>query len=556
MKKLCFAIAIMAICVNVGWCQKHQKSSGIIPAPLEFKTYNYGFKLDKNTKIIVNVNSPEYKVAEYLHDVLDTLFKGMKPILAKQDNPKYNVANSIIFILSSDKKLGKEGYVLDTKRDKILIEANENAGFFYAVQSLLQYFNITPYGQHISFSRDTIYEPSSLIALSMIRDACKIVDYPRFAYRGKHLDVCRHFFIVDEVKTYIDLLAYNKINYFHWHLTDDQGWRIEIKKYPLLNQIAACREQTMIGHYRDYANESEMKFDGKKYCAYYTQEEVKELVKYAAERYITIIPEIEMPGHSSAVLSAYPQYSCRKSGVKAACTWGVFDDVLCCNDSTFAFIEDILSEVSELFDGKYIHIGGDECPKVRWKECPVCQKTKQDNGLKDEHELQSYFIRTIEKFLNSKGKSIIGWDEILEGGVTQTATIMSWRGNEGGIAAAKAGNDAIMTPENYLYFNWYQADPKTEPLAFGGLTPLEKVYNYNPLPDALSTDEQKHIIGLQANTWSEYIADFSLLMYMDYPRTLALAEIGWTDKKNLNYDKFLESWENFKPFYKKLQQGK
>ena len=546
----------MMSCVITAWSQRSKANSGIIPVPLEYSEYRHSAEINNNTKIIVNVNSPECSVAEYLCEILNKVFQSSRTVIAKRDNPKYSTANSIIFILSSDKKLGKEGYVLDMKQDKILIEANENAGFFYAVQSLLQYFRITPFGQFIE-TKNSFFAHEKQYQYHLARKAaCKIVDYPRFSYRGKHLDVSRHFFTIEELKTYIDLLAYNKINHFHWHLTDDQGWRIEIKKYPLLNQIASCREQTMIGHYRDYKRGEEIKFDGKRYCAYYTQEEVKELLKYASERYITVIPEIEMPGHSSALLSAYPQFSCRKNNIKAACTWGVFDDVLCCNDSTLAFMQDILAEVCELFDGKYIHIGGDECPKTRWKECPVCQKTKRDNGLKDENELQSYFIRTIESFLINKGKSIIGWDEILEGGVTKTATIMSWRGVNGGIAAAKAGNDVIMSPEEFMYFNWYQADMKNEPLAFGGLTPLEKVYNYDPLPKNLTKDEQKHIIGLQANTWSEYIADFGLLMYMDYPRTLALAEIGWSDKKNKNYNAFLENCKKFDLFYKEKQQSR
>jgi hexosaminidase len=544
----------MTIFFNVNAQEKRNNSngSGIIPAPVELKKYDYDISINKNTQIIADVNSPEYKVAEYLNSIFEKVFGNIKPVLNKRQNAKYNTSNSIIFILTDEKGIGKEGYIIDMQKDKILISANENAGFFYAVQSLLQYFQITPNGE-ILIDDENVNNKNKDSKLT-IKSACKIIDYPRFSYRGKHLDVARHFFSIDELKTYLNLLAYNKINYFHWHLTDDQGWRIEIKKYPLLTTIANCREQTMIGHYRDYKKDEPVRFDGKRYCAFYTQEEIKDLVKYAAERYITIIPEIEMPGHASAVLEAYPQYSCRKKGIKAATTWGVFDDVFCCNDSTFRFIEDILSEVCNLFPSKYIHIGGDECPKTRWKECPICQKTKKDNKLKDEHELQSYFIRTIEQFLNKKGKSIIGWDEILEGGVTKTATIMSWRGVAGGIAAAKLGNDAIMTPENYLYFNWYQADPSKEPLAFGGLTPLEKVYNYNPVPDTLSTEEKKHIIGLQANTWTEYIDNFDLLMYMDYPRTAALAEVAWS--KKLNYEDFLKNLEQVNPLYKKIQEKK
>jgi hexosaminidase len=540
MKKITFLFAVMAFGFGLANSQTRDMGSGIVPAPVEFHKYDYGFEINADTKIICNVGSSEISVANYLNDILQRLFGTEKPVIAKRDNPKYSKANSIMLLLIGDKTLGQEGYVLNIKRDIITIEANENAGFFYAVQTLLQHYGITPDApQRVSY---------------LVKPAIRIKDYPRFAYRGKHLDVARHFFTIEEVKAYLDLLAYHKINRFHWHLTDDQGWRIEIKKYPLLTQIASCREQTMIGHYRDYKKDEPLRFDGKRYCAFYTQEQIKEVVKYAADRYITIIPEIEMPGHSSAVLEAYPQYSCRKGDIKAEGRWGVFDDMLCCNDSTVRFMENILAEVCELFPGKYIHIGGDECPKVRWKECPVCQATKQREGCKDEHELQSYFIRTIEKFLNTKGKSIIGWDEILEGGVTPSATIMSWRGENGGIAAAKAGNDAIMTPEQYMYFNWYQADPKTEPLAFGGLTTLEKVYNYNPVPESLTAEEQKHIIGLQANTWTEYITDFANLLYMDYPRVAALAEVAWS--KKLDYADFLKNLEQIQPLYKRFSVGK
>ncbi|HLG34854.1 MAG TPA: beta-N-acetylhexosaminidase [Bacteroidia bacterium] len=365
---------------------------------------------------------------------------------------------------------------------------------------------------------------------------CTILDYPRYSWRGMHLDVCRHFFTKNEVKKYLDLLTLYKFNIFHWHLTEDQGWRIEIKKYPLLTEIGSQRKETVIGKPGDTA-----KYDGKPYGGFYTQEDIKEIVAYAQARHITIVPEIEMPGHALAALSAYPQFSCCMEPLESATTWGVFDDVYCAgNDSTFEFIENILNEVCELFPGKYIHIGGDECPKERWMLCEKCQRRIKNEKLQDEHELQSYFISRIEKFLNAKGKQIIGWDEILEGGLAPNAAVMSWRGTKGGVEAAKQKHFVVMSPGKPCYFDHYQSkNKKKEPLAIGGYNPLDSVYNYNPTPSQLEGDESDYILGAQGNVWTEYITDFRHVEYMSVPRMCALAETLWTPPSKKDFKNFI-----------------
>ena len=397
----------------------------------------------------------------------------------------------------------------------VLLESNSEVGLFYALQTLNQ---LLPSG-----------EGQRKI------QGMTIVDYPRFPYRGLHLDVGRHFFPVSFIKQYIDWMAFHKFNYFHWHLTEDQGWRIEIKKYPKLQEVAAFRKETLIGH----AGIPE-KFDRQPYGGFYTQEEIKEVVQYAAERFVTIIPEIEMPGHSLAALSAYPSLGCTGGPYEVGTKWGVFPDVFCAGkEESFEFLQNVLDEVITLFPGSYIHIGGDECPKSRWKVCPDCQKRIKAVGLKDEHELQSYFIQRIEKYMNSKGRQIIGWDEILEGGLAPNATVMSWRGEAGGIAAAKQNHDVIMTPGDWCYFDHYQDTTANEPLAIGGYTPVRQVYEYEPIPSVLSTDESMHILGAQANLWTEYITTPEHAAYMVYPRACALAEVVWSPKSSRNYPDFL-----------------
>ena len=432
------------------------------------------------------------------------------------------LTNFISFNLITDPILGEEGYRLKVEKKGVTIDATNPVGLFYAVQTL---FQLLP---------SQIMSVKKVDGIVLKMPAVKIFDKPRFSYRGMHLDVGRHFMPVEFIKQYIDLLAMFKLNTFHWHLTEDQGWRIEIKKYPKLALISSMRDETVVGH----AGSSE-KFDGIPHGGFYTQDQIKDVVAYASKRFITIIPEIEMPGHSLAVLAAYPQLSCTGGPFKVATSFGVFDDIFCAaNDSTFVFLQDVLDEVMALFPSKYIHIGGDEAPKSRWHVCPKCQSLMKAEGLKDEHELQSYFIKRIEKYVVSKGRKIIGWDEILEGGLAPEATVMSWRGMDGGIAAAKQHHDVVMSANGNLYFDHYQADPATEPLAIGGYLPLRTVYDFEPIPAELSPEEAKHIIGAQGQIWTEYMKTPESVEYMLLPRLLALSEITWTSKENKNWYDF------------------
>ncbi len=451
--------------------------------------------------------------------------------------PKATQTDSNVISLKIDQTVqGADGaYRLIISPQKIEIHAPNARGLFYGIQTVRQ---LLPAAIE---SRDSVSGQEWSVPCVIINDA------PRFRYRGMHLDVSRHFFPVKFIKKYIDLIAFNKMNYFHWHLTDDQGWRIEIKKYPKLTQVGAYRKETQVGHggVKPYI------YDGQPYGGYYTQDQIRDIVAYAQKRFVTIIPEIEMPGHSSAALAAYPYLGCTGGPYQVATRWGIFKDVYCAGkESTFKFLEDVLSEVVDLFPGKYIHIGGDECPKDRWKTCPKCQARIKAEGLKDEHELQSYFIQRIEKFLLSKHRYIIGWDEILEGGLAPQATVMSWRGEKGGIAAAQMHHDVIMTPGPYCYFDHYQADPQTQPLAIGGFLPMKKVYSYDPVPKELSPDEKKYILGAQGNVWSEYLLNSKYVEYMAYPRACALAEVVWTPKEEKDWADFLSRMQGV---YKHLE---
>ena len=501
-------------------CQeKSQPSISIIPQPESMQILEGHFTLNSDTKLLI-AKKELFGVASYFVEQLQ--LNGDIQIELVVNIDKFQENNCIYFLTKPDKNIfGLEGYHLDVNHENIVIEATDSKGIFWGIQTLFQLFPM-----EFNNKQGKLEE--------IIIPSVQITDKPRFRYRGMHLDVCRHIFPVEFIKKYIDLMAMYKFNTFHWHLTEDQGWRIEIKKYPKLTEVAAWRDSTLVGHYRDKPH----KWDGKRYGGYYTQEEVKDIVQYATERNITVIPEIELPGHSLAALAAYPDLACTDGPFRPATLWGVFEDVYCPKEETFEFLEGVLTEVMELFPGEYIHIGGDECPKIRWKNCTDCQKLIRKEGLQNEDELQSYFIRRIEKFLNENGRKLIGWDEILEGGLSPNATVMSWRGIEGGIAAAKQGHDAIMTPGSHCYFDHYQANPDFEPLAIGGLTTLEKVYSYEPIPVELNAQEAKHILGAQANVWTEYMATPEQVEYMILPRMLALAEVNWTNPKNKDWETF------------------
>ena len=505
-------LLLLLILISVQ-AQETEDQVFIIPQPKQIVMGNSHFTFSGKTVIVYN-NSDLYQQANLFKENIEKNLS-IKITVANHVNSKSEKHEIALRILENENALGNEGYNLKIENAKITIEASALSGTYYGLQSLLQL---------LFTNADLSTKDITEIKIPTL----EITDSPRFAYRGMHLDVGRHVFPPEFVKEYIDLLAYYKFNTFHWHLTEDQGWRIEIKKYPKLTEVGAWRKETLIGH----GGNKPYEYDGKPYGGFYTQDEIRDIVQYAAKRQITIIPEIEMPGHSLAALAAYPELGCTKGPYEVATRWGVFDDIYCTSDTTFAFLEDVLLEVMELFPSKYIHIGGDEAPKARWKECATCQATIKREGLADEHELQSYFIQRMEKFLNSHGRNIIGWDEILEGGLAPNATVMSWRGTEGGIAAAQQGHDAIMTPGSHCYFDHYQSKLKTEPLAIGGYLPLEKVYSYEPVPELLNTKDTLHILGTQGNVWTEYMETPEQVEYMILPRMAALSEVNWASDKN------------------------
>ncbi|MEX8546937.1 MAG: family 20 glycosylhydrolase [Mucilaginibacter sp.] len=513
MKFKFFCCTFIFLCAaSLCFSQNNDPNFGIIPAPFSIKPNPGKFYLHKRS--IVKTELKDDRSVAFLSSFLT------------QFNPsnlqtKTDTATSIIELTSiGAENLPEEGYRLRITPAKITV-VGKDAGLFYGVQSLIQLL------------ADTKTTDKNSI------NCLEIEDHPRFKYRGMHLDVSRHFFPASFIKQYLDLLAMYKINTFHWHLTDDQGWRIEIKRYPKLTEIGSQRTQTLIGNYR---YRGQQQFDNTPYGGFYTQEEIKEIVKYAADRFITIIPEIEMPGHSTAAIAAYPELGCTPNKTyKVAETWHVFHGVYCPSDSTFNFLQNVLTEVMQLFPGKYIHIGGDEVPKSVWHNSPFCQRLIKRLKLKNEHGLQSYFIGRIEKFLNENGRNIIGWDEILQGGLAPNATVMSWRGETGGIAAARQNHDVIMASQKAgLYFDKAQSKSSQEPLANNGYAPLQQTYNYNPVPSSLTAAQQQFVIGVQATLWTEYISTTAQAEYMLLPRLLALSEIAWTPLANKNFRDFAE----------------
>ena len=519
MKKKLMSLAglFMAGCMLFS-CSSEVKEASyqIIPAPQEIVMGQGGaFTLANGAKVIYpEGNEKMQKNAQFLADYVKELTGNTLQVVA-------GTAGKGILLQVTPNEAQPESYQLKVTPEGIVINGGSEAGVFYGIQTLRKSI---PAGKGISVSLPAV----------------EINDAPRFSYRGAMLDVSRHFFTVDEIKSFIDMIALHNINRFHWHLTDDQGWRIEIKCRPLLTEKSSKRKETVIGR-----NSGE--YDGIPHEGFYTQEQIKEIIAYAADQHITIIPEIDMPGHMQGALHAYPELGCTGGPYEVWTQWGVSDDVLCAgNDATLKFIEDVLGEVVELFPSEYIHVGGDECPKTRWHDCPKCQARIKALGIKGdkkhsaEEYLQSFIINHAEKFLNSKGRQMIGWDETLEGGLAPNATVMSWRGEGGGIEAAKQKHDVIMTPTTYLYFDYYQTkDIEDEPLAIGGYLPLQNVYNYEPMTDKLTKEEQKYIIGVQANLWVEYIATLEHIQYMELPRMAALCEIQWSGADKKNYECFL-----------------
>ena len=499
----------------------------IIPEPVSLEIHSGNFNFNAATNIIAGKLTMHE--AKMLNLYLKKLYGFTLPVKSKLGNNQNGTSIIFKLLITSDRK---DAYNLNVDANKITISSAGNEGLFYGIQSLLQLLPETK---------------DNSITTGFPIPQLSIKDYPRFQYRGMHLDVGRHFFDVDFIKKYIDYLAYHKFNTFHWHLTEDQGWRIEIKKYPLLTSVGGFRNGTIIGRYPGTEN------DHQREGGFYTQQQIKEIVKYAKDRFITIIPEIEMPGHASAAIAAYPQLSCfpnestkieantpwsgSRTGKQVQQTWGVFDDVFCPSEYTFKFLENVLDEVMQLFPSKYIHIGGDECPKTAWERSAYCQKLIKNKNLKDEHGLQSYFIQRIEKYLNSKGRKIIGWDEILEGGLAPNATVMSWRGEEGGIAAAQQHHNVIMTPGAFCYLDHSQTKNE-DSVTIGGYLPLDTVYSYEPIPKELNDSEAHYVLGAQGNVWTEYMANPQKVEYMIFPRMSALSEVLWSPKDSRDMNRF------------------
>ena len=530
MKKLFvpFVACVLAACSSN---EQQATSYDVIPLPQEITlSQESPFKLSKSTVIAYPKDNDLLKrnaefLAEYIAEATGYTLKTQ----AIENGEKPSKA----IVLGLDSSIANaEGYRLTTQADGISICGQTANGVFYGIQTL----------------RKSI--PAQAQDAAILLPAGQVEDQPRFSYRGMHLDVGRHFFPVEFIKEYIDLLALHNMNTFHWHLTEDQGWRIEIKKYPKLTEIGSIRQRTVIGH-----NSGE--YDNTPYGGFYTQDEAREIVKYAQERYITVIPEIDLPGHMLAALAAYPELGCTGGPYEVCPEWGVFEDVLCIgNEKTIPFLEDIMTEIMDIFPSKYIHIGGDEAPRTRWQKCPKCQALIKKEGLKAdknhtaEDRLQSYCTVQIEKFLNVHGRQIIGWDEILEGDLAPNATVMSWRGSAGGIKAAQMGHDVIMTPNTYCYFDYFQSkDKENEPYdAIGGYLPVEQVYSLNPT-EGLNEEQAKYILGAQANVWTEYMTSTQQVEYMILPRMAALAEVQWTEPSKKEYNNFLQRLNSLAKIY-------
>ena len=517
-----FSITILLTALVSCSAPAEREAVSVIPQPQHMRIDEGSFAITRSVPLYLDELTPEMeRIAAFLNERLATA-AGFT--LKVEEADLRNTAKPGIWFLNSG--LPSEHYYLQVLPGRILIEYGDGAGAFYGLQTLLQLL------------------PTEIFADHRVRGVrwevpcCDIEDGPRFAYRGMHLDCCLHFFEMDFLKRYIDIMALHKVNRFHWHLTEDQGWRLEIKKYPLLTEKGQWRKETVIGSLKSGI------YDGIPHGGFYSQDEVRELVQYAAERYVTIIPEIEMPGHALAAIACYPELSCGlEDHYETATKWGVFKQVFCPKEETFKFLEDVMDEVFELFPSTLVHIGGDECPKASWKQCPHCQALIRKLGLKDEFELQSWFITRMEKYINSKGHEIIGWDEILQGGLAPNAKVMSWLGEEGGIKAAQQHHEVVMAPYPKYYLDYWQADPDSEPLAMGGPTLLRTMYEYEPVPAVLTPEEARYIIGVEGCVWTEYMPTPARVEYMAWPRMCAIAESGWSSGAK-DYDAFTRRLEH------------
>ena len=530
MRKLTVSFIMLALlCMTSAFAQTADYN--VVPRPQTITLAKAGTFLLDATKLVIYPagNTDMERNAKFLAEYIKEMTQ-INVATAVQDkkNKKGNISLAI-----NPKITHEEGYTITVDKNGVTIAGATAAAVFRGIQTLRKSLPIV--------------KDETSVSLPFVA----IADEPRFAYRGMHLDCARHFFPLQVVKDYIDMIALHGMNKFHWHITEDQGWRIEIKKWPRLTTVGAWRSGTVISRNSPID-------DGVRHGGFYTQDECREIVRYAADRYITVIPEIDMPGHMLGALAAYPELGCTGGPYEVEHHWGVFADILCAGkEKTFQFVQDVLDEVIDIFPSEYIHIGGDESPRSRWKACPLCQKRIQEEGIKEgngqskEDRLQGYFTKRVEKYLTSKGKRIIGWDELLGCDVEKSATIMSWRGADPGAESAKQGHDVIMTPNAYLYFDYYQTkDTWNEPLGIGGFVPVEKVYEFEPVAKDLTSEQAKHILGVQANLWGEYIAYPSHIQYMVLPRMAALAEVQWMQPENKNFDEFKERVTRLREIYR------
>ena len=524
---LCLAALLLSACTKE---QLPVANYDIIPQPKEVQL-NEEKPFELGPKTLVYYESGLQREAQFLSEYLNDI---MGYVLQMQEYQSQT--DGIVLKVVPEDFDQAEAYEINITPKQVTIKGADAAGVFYGIQTLRKSLPVII---------------NSQLSIFNCQLPCgTIKDYPNFAYRGMHLDPCRHFIPLDSVKVYIDMLAMHNMNQFHFHLSDDQGWRIEIKKYPELTEIGAYRNGTVIGHNGNL-------YDTIRHGGFYTQDELRDLIEYAAERHINIIPEIDLPGHMQAALACYPQLGCTGCPYEVWKRWGVSEDVLCAgNEEAMQFVEDVLNEVMDVFPSPYIHIGGDECPKVRWEKCPKCQAKIKELGIKKDDKftaedyLQSYVMNRMAKVVEARGRRVIGWDEILEGNVSETAIIMSWRGTEGGIEAARKGHDVIMAPSSHLYFDYYQSeDIASEPMCIGGYLPVERVYEFQPLPEELTPEQQKHIIGVQANIWTEYIAHFWHVQYMALPRMEALTEIQWNNPQDRDFETFVERCRHMTQLY-------